>query len=314
MRCLELLQPLRVSFFLSLLLFFFSYASNVQIDLKEIVYIDKKQILLKDVADVKSDNENLKNYIENIILGYTSRKTVIRRKDVLNALKENFVDTSKVKINGSQVIVVVKKSTLDENYIKQKVRQFLKERYPDIFIENIQLRRLKLQVVGKPQVIIKEKGRTSSYIYLTVLLPDVGRQISVSVKYAKLIKAVVARYPLPKGHIISAKDVVLKQVKVKRKKDYIEDIKDAVGKKLKRSVKKDQPISYFDLEKQFLVRKNSNVKVIYKKGSFKIELLGRALENGELGQIIKVKNISSGKVIQCKVVGINQVEFLSGGF
>ncbi|RMD45217.1 MAG: flagella basal body P-ring formation protein FlgA, partial [Aquificota bacterium] len=38
----------------------------------------------------------------------------------------------------------------------------------------------------------------------------------------------------------------------------------------------------------------------------------KALENGQLNQIIKVKNTSSGKVIPCKVIGRNQVLFIGG--
>jgi len=314
MRCLEQLQPLRVSVFFLFLLFSFSFASKIEIYLKDIVYLEKEEVLIKDIADVKSTSKKLQNYIESLSVDNISSKKVITKQQLIKVLKENFVDTSKVKIAGDQTIVVVKKYFIDENFIKEKLKQHIKKKYPDILIDSVQVKKIKLAVVGKPKILIKEKGKTHSYLYFTISIPAVKKEISASVRYSPVITAVVAKYPLLRGHVISVKDVAIKKVKIKRKKDYLDNIKDVVGKKLKRNIKKGQPISYSDLEKQFLVRKNSNVKVIYKKGSFKIELLGRALENGEIGHIIKVKNISSGKVMQCRVIGINKVEFLSGGF
>lgn len=291
-----------------------SLGAQVKIYLKEIVYLSKYEVKLSDIADIKAKNQNLKKYLSSITIKKIYDKGVITKEDILEKLKENFIDLSQTTIYGKKTIVVLKKTTIDKVFLEKLIRNYTKKSYPNIEIENISIRNISINVIGKPKIIIKEKGKTSSYIYLSIIFPNLNKEISASVKYSQIIKAVVANYPLPKGHIVKPKDVKISYIKPKRKKGYIDKIDLVLGKKLKRSIKKDEPISFRDLEKEYLVRKNSNVKVLYKKGNFKIELLGRALENGEKGQIIKVKNISSGKVVQCKVIGINKVEFLSGDY
>jgi len=314
MRCLEQLQLLKVSLFVTLVIWVGAFASQVDIYLKDIVFLNKSKVYIKDIAKVNAKNKQLAKYINSLYIGSFSQKGVVKKNQVLKLLKDNFLDTSQVKIHNNQTIVVVKKSTIDDSFIKNAVSNYLKHRYPNIYIENISVKKFSTEAVGKPKVLIKEKGKTSSYIYLTVLLPNLDKKVPVSVKYALAERVVVAKYPLPRGHTVKLSDVKLSKVKLKKHRQYIENLEEVVGKKLKRAVKKGQPITYEHLEKQYLVRKSSSVKVLYSKGSFKIEILGKALENGELGEVIKVRNISSGKVIQCKVIGLNQVQFLSGQF
>ena len=59
----------------------------------------------------------------------------------------------------------------------------------------------------------------------------------------------------------------------------------------------------------YLVKRGNPVKVVYVKGPIKIEIIGIALENGREGDIIKVKNPSTGKILPCRVVGENVVLF-----
>lgn len=295
----------------SILLIFSVYASEIKIYLKEIVYLPKTEVSLGDIAEIKTKNENLKKYLSSIQIKNVYSKGIIRTQDIKKALKENFINLNQTKIYGEKTIVVVKKTNINQQFLKDYIQKYLKKHYPNIAVETINIRNVSIDIVGNPEIIIKEKGKTSSYIYLSVIFPNLNREISASVKYSKIIKAVVANYPLYKGHIIKPEDIRLANIKSTRNRSFIDDIDLLIGKRLKRNIKKDEPISFRDLEKEYFVRKNSNVKVVYQKGTFKIELLGRALENGEKGQIIKVKNLSSGKVIQCKVIGINKVKFLS---
>ncbi|RMD47234.1 MAG: flagella basal body P-ring formation protein FlgA, partial [Aquificota bacterium] len=107
-------------------------------------------------------------------------------------------------------------------------------------------------------------------------------------------------------------DILLKKVEIKKDRRYFYNIKDVLGKKVRFSIRKGEPITYSKLQKEFLVLRNTNVEVIYKKKNFLIKLIGIALENGEFGDLIKVRNTSSGKIILCKVIGRNKAIFVSG--
>jgi flagella basal body P-ring formation protein FlgA len=307
---------MRIILFTLFLLINTVFGANIEIYLKEVVYLPKYDVFLSDIANIKTKNKNLKTYLSSLVVKRIYDREVITKEEIINLLKKNFLDISQTKIYGEKTIVVLEKSTIDKEFLKEYIKKYIAKKYPNIEIEDISIRNINIQVLGKPNIKIKEKGKTNSYIYLSLKIPNLSRsrEISASVRYSKIVKAVVANYPLPKGHIIKPEDIRVSYIKLKRKRDYIDNVKLVIGKSLKRNINKNQPISFKDLKKEYLVRKNSNIRVIYKKGNFKIEILGRALENGEKGQIIKVKNISSGKVIQCKVIGANKVEFLSGQY
>ena len=55
------------------------------------------------------------------------------------------------------------------------------------------------------------------------------------------------------------------------------------------------------VEVPFAVKRGQLVKIVAKKGGIYVETLGRALQNGRVGDIIRVKNVYSGKVIEGRV-------------
>ena len=72
---------------------------------------------------------------------------------------------------------------------------------------------------------------------------------------------------------------------------------DVIGKRIKNKILANKPIYLKNLEKNWMIEKNS--KVIFENSSefIKIKVDGIALENGDLNDKIKVKNISSGEIL-----------------
>ena len=62
------------------------------------------------------------------------------------------------------------------------------------------------------------------------------------------------------------------------------------------------------LNKIYCVAKDSPVTIFAQHGQLKIQVQGVARENGELGQLIRIKNISSKKVIIGQVIGQKKVQ------
>lgn len=147
-----------------ILLFFtkISLGAQVKIYLKEIVYLSKYEVKLSDIADIKAKNQNLKKYLSSITVKKIHDKGVITKEDILEKLKENFIDLSQTTIYGKKTIVVLKKTTIDKVFLEKLIRNYTKKSYPNIEIENISIRNISINVIGKPKIIIKEKGKTSS--------------------------------------------------------------------------------------------------------------------------------------------------------
>lgn len=75
-----------------------------------------------------------------------------------------------------------------------------------------------------------------------------------------------------------------------------------VGMQTKRRIQAGQVISRHLLEHKLLVEKGSHVLIRVQTQGFEASTKGIALENGQLGQRIKVQNISSGTVLEADVV------------
>ena len=100
-----------------------------------------------------------------------------------------------------------------------------------------------------------------------------------------------------KGTIIKEKDLII----IKRKKShgniFISDKSAIVGKKLKKSLNSNQLLKRSNLEKDWLIKKNTLVKIINNKSFVTIKEEGLAMNDANFMDIIKVKNLKSGKII-----------------
>ena len=87
------------------------------------------------------------------------------------------------------------------------------------------------------------------------------------------------------------------RMKNRIKNRFISDKSEIIGKKLKKSIKSNEPLKYSNLENDWLIEKNSLVTIVNDKGFIKIKEEGLAMNDGNYMDMIKVKNIKSGKII-----------------
>ena len=100
-----------------------------------------------------------------------------------------------------------------------------------------------------------------------------------------------------KGSIIKEKDLIIIKRKNSQRNLFISEKTDIVGKKLKKNVNSNQLLKRSNLEKDWLIKKNSQVTIINNKSFVTIKEDGLAMNDANYMDMIKVKNIKSGKVI-----------------
>ena len=100
-----------------------------------------------------------------------------------------------------------------------------------------------------------------------------------------------------KGSIIKEKDLIIIKRKNSQRNLFISEKTDIVGKKLKKSVNSNQLLKRSNLEKDWLIKKNSLVSIINNKSFVTIKEDGLAMNDANYMDMIKVKNIKSGKII-----------------
>ncbi len=121
---------------------------------------------------------------------------------------------------------------------------------------------------------------------------------------------VVLNKSLPRNSEISSSDLILKKMELSTlRSGYLTDLKEAVGKKSKRSLPKGTTLNQRLLITQKMVKKGSQVIILAKNSQLAIRVSGKALSSGAKGDLIRVQNIKSKRVVQAKVVseGIVQI-------
>jgi flagella basal body P-ring formation protein FlgA len=116
-----------------------------------------------------------------------------------------------------------------------------------------------------------------------------------------------------RGDVIRASDIQWRDVRASEIRDHvITDDEDLVGMAAKREIKADSAVHVSQLRRPVLIAKGALVTIELAQGGMSLSTQGKAQEEGSLGDIIKVTNIRSNKLIEAKVNGNNRVAVHSG--
>jgi flagella basal body P-ring formation protein FlgA len=112
----------------------------------------------------------------------------------------------------------------------------------------------------------------------------------------------VASRPLAKGATVTANDVQLMKVNgTALGRDSIENLGDIVGRNLTKDIGQGEMFKASTVVVPAVVTAGSRVTVVFRQNRLEVTASGIALENGGMGQDIRVRNESSKKVIVGKV-------------
>jgi len=113
--------------------------------------------------------------------------------------------------------------------------------------------------------------------------------------------------PLARGEILSSSDVMMAEIDVSTvRTTYMHSADEAIGMELKRSVQANAPLVREALAAPVLIKRGDTVMITARTGSIEIRQQGVALQNGELGKQITVRNTNSDNVVQATVTGHGQ--------
>jgi flagella basal body P-ring formation protein FlgA len=129
------------------------------------------------------------------------------------------------------------------------------------------------------------------------------RTESVRTKIEVLLDVVIAARALPAGTILSDGDVRTVRKWVRRvHPQSLSPFETTAGKRLKMQVASGMEILASMLKDTPLVRKGKMVKIIFNNGLLHIVTVGLSEEDGVAGNIIRVRNITSNRIIYTKVL------------
>ncbi len=131
---------------------------------------------------------------------------------------------------------------------------------------------------------------------------------SVRVRIEVLQDIVVAARGLDRGTELTTEDVRIQRRWVKKiPASIIETVDDAAGKMLTATVRPNALLSKNMLRDVLPVRRGKMVQVILDKGPMTMVMNGLAEEDGDQDAIVRIRNLTSNKVISARVTGPSTV-------
>lgn len=188
-------------------------------------------------------------------------------------------------------------ATISSSNQKQEIELFIPRGSKNLSCDDLQISRSKKDT--------PPAGRIS----LSVECSSPKWRFRASAKIKLWVRLVAAKRNISRGEVLTADLLEYKSVDIGKHLHSVEaHINKLIGMTVKREVSKNDIISRRYLENKQLVNKDEYVLLQVNTASFSANVKAIALQDGQLGEIIKVKNLSSDKVVQGRVIDVRVVE------
>ena len=194
-------------------------------------------------------------------------------------------------------------ATISGSELKERISKWLKTQGANIQVEILD--NIKYPYCNEKDLLISDISGSYRLIKVNCIGEDKWSFIvrnkqnveSNKNKSKNKVNVLALKNSLKSGTIINENDIIVIKKRVNNKNDLVKNKIDLIGKKLKKSVNSNRPIYHSNLEKDWLIQKNSSIIIENKIGSITVKDQGIALENADFMDVLKVKNIKSGKII-----------------
>lgn len=127
---------------------------------------------------------------------------------------------------------------------------------------------------------------------------DSVKYLNVFGNYKEMIEIPVLRRNLARAAEITEADIVLKNIeKDQIRFDTITEESKLIGFAVKRNLREGTLFREADIQKSQIISRNSKVNVTYETQYLSLKTIGLALDNGGSGDLIRVRNLGSNKII-----------------
>lgn len=311
--------------FLFIIISFFSLAQvafSAEITLISKAEVSGSVIRLGDIADFNLES-SIAEALASVLVGQApppGEKLSIRSINI----KRNLIKTKKVPLHlnweGPGTVVVHRTGMkFDAERVQEIINEYLANNsaiFPDAKISFtpqslplpffLPLGKLVYEVVPSHPGIIG----SSRFSIIFKVDNSVVKNMSVRGKLEVLGEVVVAAHSLKRGSLLRPRDLTTAIIDLGRSLDIARDPAELVGKKLKKSVQAGSPITQKIVESLPIIYRGQKVKIVLSTGSLFLTATGLAHSDGKLEEMIRVQNLSSNKILYCRVAAPGLVEVM----
>ena len=323
-----MLQRVYVVLFLQLCLFMScAFAEGVTITIPLEVRVNGPLMTLGEVADIKGDDTERVTRLGQLKLGSAAAPGghIVLTKELLGMrLAVTGFDLNHITWNVPEIVTVTTNSqSINGQSVIDKGIAAIKEKVGP----NSSNTDLSIVPIGSIQDVIIPVGDsilTSSLPYgvryntpTTVRMTvNVNGQVvnTINLRYdVKLYRqVVVTARQLSSGEVLSNENVRYERMDTGRlQAGYFTDMNKIMGLATRRPLTPGLVVTDLMLNKPVIIKRGDLVNVVARIGGMEVAVVGKAMQDGYEGQLIRIQNVNSNKYISAKVLDETTVQVLT---
>lgn len=117
------------------------------------------------------------------------------------------------------------------------------------------------------------------------------------------------------GRVITQNDIEYISMPTKRiDRNIVQNKSQIIGMTPRRMLNGSRPLRFSDLERPEIVSRGKLVNILFRSGKISLTVIGKAIENGGQGDVIRVMNNKSHKTLDAVVIGPGQVQVVTAQY
>lgn len=257
-----------------------------------------------DVVETKNMDQELASQLKAIQIG-TNETSKIDKKELvqkLRRIKAKFVLPSEMKILRSRHAV----SRME---LERKIKNHLTRSCADCDLQ-IQVSSVPMNVTSDWELDLNiDLTKTSVMIPIRSIFHTEKKGWVVG-EIKRYQSVPVLNRPVRTGEVITPDLISLEKRQLLNPREVIVSSEHMMGMQAARFLNAGQVINYSDLKKELVLKKGQMVKAIAGHPFFEVSISAQVEESGSIGDVIKIKNMDSQKVVAARIVekGLVRIE------
>lgn len=278
-------------------------------------------VKLNDIAEVFASDSGLKDKLAHTVIVRSPGAGQIRwvmKEQVVRQLQSLGLQPNQWQLSSDgPTKVMLQRSTLEADKIRIAVERHIRQGAP-WSPEQMKIREIKfkrdLQIPHGKVFLSVTTPKHSDWLGAVLFNVDVqvnGRliqRVSVPANIEVWSDVIVAAKPLGKYQPINAQDIKVVQMNLARvASNAVLDDKQIIGQRAKRNIAVNSVLRSDQVELSPLVKRGDRVQAIATSSGLKISVQAVVKESGAKGEMVRVLNLRSKKVIHAQVVDAQTV-------
>lgn len=285
------------------------------------VEVKKAEITLSDIATITNRESAFEKIVQDLknvkILSAPPAKgqITIPGTKILNIIENTGIPLDSFVYSIPQVIVIQRagRNISTQEVLDVATNYLTKFQNMDLQVKEISWENDQIVPLGETKIEIEKLGESSAgklplKVYVTVDNQPAARFLATAL-VDDWREVPVLNKALERGMLISTEDIELVRVNRREQPYNIAETKDEIiGKALKSKINAGETLRRNLVDMPPVIPIGKKINMIYRLGALSATATGVAMDNGLNGEIIRIKNENSRKIVKAKVISPIQVE------